>query len=437
MGRPRKKTPRYLAHKQSGRGRAVWTDDAGKQCEQLLPGAYESAESRSAYARFLLEHEVAPKGSAIERRDGLLLVEALEAYHRHAEQHYRGPDLKPTSELAEVRLVVRALREMYGQEPAADFGPLKLKAVRQGWVLAKLSRNEVNRRTNIVRRVFKWLAGEELVTASVYQSLTVVSGLQRGRTTAREPEPIGPVDDATVDATLPFLGRHVRGLIEFMRHTGCRPGEACALRGADIDRTGDVWLFRPRHHKTAHKGKARVIAIGPRAQAVIEPFLGDDPNAHLFNPATAVAEARAERAASRKTPRFPSHMARNKSKRKKLPKRAPSSAYSAHAVSVAVSRACALAFPPPGELAMRKGETRAKWLARLTPGQREQLDAWNDEHRWHPNQLRHSFATKVRRMPGGGLEAAQVLLGHAKADVTQIYAEKNEALAVAVAAKVG
>ena len=56
-------------------------------------------------------------------------------------------------------------------------------------------------------------------------------------------------------------------------------------------------------------------------------------------------------------------------------------------------------------------------------------------HRWNPNQLRHSYATKVRNEHG--LEAAQVLLGHARADVTQIYAERNERLAAAVAARSG
>ena len=42
---------------------------------------------------------------------------------------------------------------------------------------------------------------------------------------------------------------------------------------------------------------------------------------------------------------------------------------------------------------------------------------------WHANQLRHSKATEVRRQ--FGLEAAQVILGHAKADVTQVYAERD------------
>ena len=42
--------------------------------------------------------------------------------------------------------------------------------------------------------------------------------------------------------------------------------------------------------------------------------------------------------------------------------------------------------------------------------------------RWAPNQLRHSRATEIRAKYG--LEGAQVVLGHDKADVTQIYAER-------------
>ena len=54
---------------------------------------------------------------------------------------------------------------------------------------------------------------------------------------------------------------------------------------------------------------------------------------------------------------------------------------------------------------------------------------------WHPNQLRHTHGTEVRRR--FGLEAAQVALGHERADVTQVYAERNLDLAVKVAAEVG
>ena len=46
---------------------------------------------------------------------------------------------------------------------------------------------------------------------------------------------------------------------------------------------------------------------------------------------------------------------------------------------------------------------------------------------WAPNRLRHTRATEVRRK--FGLEATQVVLGHSKADVTQVYAERDQALA--------
>jgi len=54
---------------------------------------------------------------------------------------------------------------------------------------------------------------------------------------------------------------------------------------------------------------------------------------------------------------------------------------------------------------------------------------------WNPGQLRHLHATEVRQQ--FGLEAAQAALGHAKADVTQLYAERDLALAASVALHIG
>ncbi len=54
---------------------------------------------------------------------------------------------------------------------------------------------------------------------------------------------------------------------------------------------------------------------------------------------------------------------------------------------------------------------------------------------WHPHQLRHTRGTEVRKKYG--VEAAQVSLGHARADVTEIYAERNLDLAVQIAAETG
>ena len=54
---------------------------------------------------------------------------------------------------------------------------------------------------------------------------------------------------------------------------------------------------------------------------------------------------------------------------------------------------------------------------------------------WFPLQLRHSRATELNELYG--IEAAAVSLGHAHADVTKVYAERNLKLAIEVARKTG
>jgi integrase len=431
----RKSIPSYLPHKQSGRARAVWTDQTGTRQFRLLPGPFDSPESRAAYRTLLLELEAAPLANPAAPASGLTMAEVLLGFLEHAERHYRGPDGRPTSELRECKLVVRALRELYADKPADGFGPLSLKAVRQVWLNAGLARSEANRRTNLVRRIFKWAASEELVSAAVFQALQTVGGLAKGRTAARETEPIGPVEDAVVDATLPYLNRHARGLVEFQRLTGCRPGEACLVRRADIDTGGAVWWFKPARHKTAHRGKPRAIPGGPKAQALLRRYFAPDVGDYLFSPRRAVEEFHSARSADRATPRYASRMKRNAGKRVKNPRRRPAERYTAASYGHAVGRVCDRAFPPPAPLAQREGETRAQWWGRLTAAQRSAVKAWRAAHRWHPNKLRHAFATRVRKQHG--LEAAHVLLGHARADVTQVYAERDTELGAVVAAKIG
>jgi len=55
--------------------------------------------------------------------------------------------------------------------------------------------------------------------------------------------------------------------------------------------------------------------------------------------------------------------------------------------------------------------------------------------RWHAHQPRHNYATYVRKE--FGLEAAQILLRHSQADVTQVHAERDMNRAVQIAEKIG
>lgn len=98
---------------------------------RMLPGPFDSPESRSAFARLLLELEAAPHQAEAVDPDGLRMAELLASLN-HAERHYRGHDGQPTSEIYEVKIVVRALRELHSDTLVVEFGPLALEAARSG-----------------------------------------------------------------------------------------------------------------------------------------------------------------------------------------------------------------------------------------------------------------------------------------------------------------
>jgi integrase len=137
-----------------------------------------------------------------------------------------------------------------------------------GW-----SRPMVNANVGRLRRMFKWAASEQLVNESVWRQLSTVEGLRRGKSQARETKPIEPVADATVDATLPKLSPVVADMVRLQRLTGMRPGEVCLLRPDDLDRSADVWSYKPHRHKTEHHGRERIVFIGPKAQILLRPYL--------------------------------------------------------------------------------------------------------------------------------------------------------------------
>jgi integrase len=301
-----------------------------------------------------------------------------------------------------------------------------------------LARPVVNQRVGRIRRMFKWAVENELIPPSVLQGLAAVRGLQIGRCNAREPEPVRPVAEATVLATLSHVLPPVRALVELQLLTGMRPGEAVIMRSCDLDMSGKAWLYRPGsdqgragRHKTAHHGHPRVIALGPKAQEVIRPFLKLDTRAYLFSPRDAVAVFRQEQRKRRKTKVQPSQLERRKAR----PKKRPGDRYTVSGYAHAVAAACIKAFPPPAPLAQRADETKSQWLARLTPEQHEELECWRKARHWHPHQLRHTAATKLRRE--FGLDVARVVLGHRSPQMTELYAELDIGRAAEVMARMG
>ena len=179
-----------------------------------------------------------------------------------------------------------------------------------------------------------------------------------------------------------------------------------------------------------------MIACGPRRmQRLLRQFFTTDVADYLFSPKT-----RRRRTACRTNKRKKDAVVSIARRTEQREAREESEAGRGRQVppgySHAVARACDRAFPPPGKLAQRKNETYDEWWnGRLNAIQREEVKQWRKETAGNPT----SFATRSRRECGSNTdsEAAQVMLGHARADVTQVYAERNEAVAVGIAAKIG
>ena len=239
--------PKISLHKQSGRGRAVWTGRAGNYCDKLLPGAYGSAKSKAAFTRLLMEHEAVPHNGS-RKKSGAVIIEVLKLYLEYAKRHYRRPDGSPTSELREHKLRCGHCPRTVRRTTRGGIRPAETEG--GSTAMGCFRPVSVGMQSAYEHRPQDLQVGGRRRThadAEVLMGLNAVAGLQKGRTPARETEPIQPVADAVVDATLPYLSRYVAGLIEFQRLTGCRPGEACQVRRSDIDTGGASGSTSPKN----------------------------------------------------------------------------------------------------------------------------------------------------------------------------------------------
>jgi integrase len=407
--------PSYRHHKPSDQ--AVVTIGA----RDVYLGKYKSAASRAEYNRVIAEWTV-HGGILPQQVNDLTVAELAAAFMRHAQGYYRRPDGTPATELKNARLAIRRLK-LYGRTPATRFGPLALETVRQCMIDEGLARRTINHNVSRIRLIFKWATSKELIPPAVLQGLQAVSGLRAGRSNAKETAPVKPVPDAFVDAVLAHVSPQVAAMIELQRITGMRSGEVTIMRTCDINMSGRVWVYSPETHKNAWHGHDRSIYLGPKAQAIIKPFLKPQLAEYIFSPAEAEAERNDRRfgvvSASRKTPVYPSEL-RSREKRRAARQRASKRRLSERYDTISYYRA---------ETYGIEAANKAKLASSRSADETELVP------HWHPHQLRHNAATALRREHG--IEVARIILGHRSAAMTEVYAEVDHARAIDVMAKIG
>lgn len=370
----------------NSRGQAVVKIDG----RQHYLGKFGTNASKRRYAALIFELQ--SSGQVATPKPELTVVELVAKYWM-AEAPQKPKARNKT------KIALRCLKDLYADLAVEDFGPKRLKAVRETMIAKQWGRNYINDQVGSIKRMFKWGVSEELVDESIWRSLTSVENLQKGKSKAKEGKKVRPVADDIVEKTLQHLGPTVADMVRVQRLIGGRPQDVYNLRPCDLDRSGDVWIYQPPDHKREWRDEVRTLYIGPQAQAILAKYLFREPEAYCFSPREAEEQRRATLTAQRKTPLSCGNRPGTNKKRK--PAQEPGQRYSAGSYCRAIQRAAKRAGVP----------------------------------KWAPNQLRHSSGTEVRR--DYGIEAAQVFLGHKRADVTQIYAERNNELGIKVAKEIG
>jgi len=319
------------------------------------------------------------------------------AFVKHAQTYYV-KNGRITSEVSNIQTALRPLVKIHGKCLVSEFGPAKLKQVRELMVKNGIVRKSVNRGIGRIKRMFRWGVENEMVSTHVLAAINSVPGLRYGRSTAVEADPIKPVPDEHIKAIQSRVNRFVWGMIQLQLATGMRPGEVRLMRMGDIDMSCEVWEYRPQKHKTEHHGRQRLIFIGPKGQEILKPFLVADTERYLFSPQAAELERSEERRANRSTPMTPSQAARSE---KTDRRRKPGKSYTVTSYGRAIHNACD--------------------AAGITV--------------WSPNQLRHNAATELRKKYD--IETVRTILGHATGFTTEVYAELDFEKARSVIGRVG
>lgn len=355
-------------------------------------GRYGTTECKTAYLELAQKWAKAEAAVAFVAPDNPTVTDLYREFHDYAVARYRRDDGTSTTEVKSFKQSMRPFIRRYGNMKVDLVGQAEIKAVRAEMVAAGLARKTINQRIGRIRRVFRWGVSEQKVDAAVVTRLGSVRDLEAGYSGLVDSDPPGAVPLAVVEATLPFLNRHHQAMVRLQLATGARPGEACAIKGADIDQNGvarlkqhevklkgGAWVWQPSWWKSKRRGKILIYALGPKARELLQPWLRADASECLFQPGEARDEHDRQRTAAAKR------------KRTAAPSRARK-------------------FRP-----CYSGATYGKAIA-------EAAARAGVEH-WRPNQLRKLVASQTDQAEN--IESSRKRLGHSSIATTEMYIERD------------
>lgn len=390
----------------------VWIPKIGEQPGYWMTlGRTGTPGATQAYQRLLTEHPTAPsiaRPAGDQVRNSLTVADLCVRF----QTHYR--TLKRiTHTYYRIQSALNQLAELYGDLSVEEFKGPQLKAFQRSLASKGLSRSYISGIVGTVKQAWRHAVSEDWIDPALLQGLDAVASLEPGESGAVEPRVVEPAPLDDVQATLPHLRPPVRAMVELQLITGMRSGELCSLTPGQIiregtfrvqgrgtvrvDQLGGAWVYAPDQHKTASQGHGRYVVLGPKAQAILLPWLDRAADLPCFSPAEDHAAQVAERSAARQTPLYPSHAA----KRQATWESTRGDRYTSQSYQRAIARACEKAGVP----------------------------------HWHPHQLRH--AAEVLIESEYGLDEARAVLGHRDPRMTARYGVRDVLTAAKVMSAIG
>lgn len=279
MARPKVLVPAYSKHSPSGQA-VVYIDR-----KRIYLGPHNSPGSRERYAEIIAGRTAGtPADPLTAPKPPVRLSAVCLKFVAEKLPKYVTSTGEPSAEQACFQGVIRIVRELFGETsmPVTDFGPVRFRAVRSAMIAKGWSRRFINKQCGRLRHIIRFGVGWEMVPPSVLEALRAVESLQPGDSDAPELPRRQAVPMESIDAMKRRLGERNRDLVDLMLLTAARPGELFALTTGCIDRTGEVWKAELVRHKTAHRGKRRVLIFNVKAQAILGKYLLADPDRPLF-----------------------------------------------------------------------------------------------------------------------------------------------------------
>ncbi len=206
----------------------------------------------------------------------ITLAELAARHDVFARQYYRHRDGSSTGHAQNLASVMARLVRYCPERMRADQLTRHLMRAWLDQLAAEgLTRQYCNKALGYVRQVIRYGVDLDLLPPSVEAELRLVRPLKPHRSAARETDRPAPPPEQTVKASTPNLGEVWRDVCKLLQLTAMRPGEILSLRAREVVIPLGVperAHIRKISHKTAHKGRERIVPIGPEAAAILKRY---------------------------------------------------------------------------------------------------------------------------------------------------------------------